>query len=138
MCQDPGSSAIDRLLAACRADLDRVRPELLAAEVQAGALVVDTRPSEQRERDGELPGAVVVDRNVLEWRLDPTSPYRLPQAGDPERRVIVVCNEGYSSSLAAHTLRLLGLRRATDLEGGFAAWSRQVRAAPPGGAGDAR
>ena len=88
----------------------------------AGALVVDTRPVEQRERDGELPGAVVVDRNVLEWRLDPTSPHRIPEATDVGRRVIVVCNEGYSSSLAAATLQQLGLHRATDLVGGYQAW----------------
>jgi rhodanese-related sulfurtransferase len=83
---------------------------------------VDIRPVEQRQRDGELPGALVVDRNVLEWRLDPTCPYRLPVADDPARRVVLVCNEGYSSSLAAHTLQLLGLTRATDLVGGFQAW----------------
>ena len=114
-------SAIDQLLAECRRDLDRVPADRLADEVAGGALLVDTRPLEQRERDGELPGAVVVDRNVLEWRLDPTSPFRLPgvHAG---RRVVVVCNEGYSSSLAAHTLRRLGLANATDLEGGFQAW----------------
>ena len=88
----------------------------------AGALVVDTRPVEQRERDGELPGAVVVDRNVLEWRLDPTSPDRIPEATDAGRRVIVVCNEGYSSSLAAATLQQLGLKHATDLAGGYQAW----------------
>ncbi|MGN6574791.1 MAG: rhodanese-like domain-containing protein [Nocardioides sp.] len=113
---------IDSYLARARSRLDRVRPEDLAAEMAAGALVVDTRPAEQRIRDGELPGALVVDRNVLEWRLDPTSPYRLPEAADPDRRVIVVCREGYSSSLAAATLRDLGLRRATDLIGGFTAW----------------
>jgi rhodanese-related sulfurtransferase len=88
----------------------------------AGALVVDTRPGEQRERDGELPGAVVIDRNVLEWRLDPTSPHHIPEVDDRDRRVIVVCSEGYASSLAADTLRRLGLRRATDLCGGFQAW----------------
>lgn len=126
---DAGSPAIDRMLAECRRDLDRVRPEDLAAEVAAGALVVDTRPVEQRDRDGELPGAVVIDRNVLEWRLDPTSPDRIPEAGDPQRRVIIVCNEGYSSSLVAHTLQRLGLANATDLEGGFQALLR-VR---PGG-----
>ena len=115
-------SRIDDLLARARSKLDRVRPEDLATELAAGALVVDTRPVEQRLRDGELPGAVVVDRNVLEWRLDPTSPYRLPEAGDPERRVIVVCDQGYSSSLVAATLQELGLRRATDLVGGFTAW----------------
>jgi rhodanese-related sulfurtransferase len=93
-------SAIDRLLAECRRDVDRVRPEHLAEEVAAGALVVDTRPVDQRNRDGELPGAVVVDRNVLEWRLDPTSPHRIPESDDANRRVIVVCTDGYSSSLA--------------------------------------
>lgn len=114
-------SAIDRLVAEARLGLDRVLPLDLPAEVAAGALVVDTRPFEQRQRDGALPGAVVVDRNVLEWRLDPTSPYRLPQVTDADRRIIIVCNEGYSSSLAAATLRRLGLNRATDLVGGFQA-----------------
>ena len=113
---------IDALLAEARAGLDRVAPADLAAEMAAGALVVDTRPAEQRRRDGDLPGAVVVDRNVLEWRLDPTSPHHIPEAGDLDLRVIVVCNEGFSSSLAAATLRRLGLRRATDLSGGYQAW----------------
>ena len=116
------AAAIDRLLAVSRRGMDRVAPSELDAELAAGALVVDTRPFEQRQRDGELPGAVVVDRNVLEWRLDPTSPYRIPEAASG-RRVVVVCNEGYSSSLAAHTLRQLGLADATDLEGGFQAWA---------------
>lgn len=88
----------------------------------SGALVVDTRPLEQRRRDGRLPGAIVIDRNVLEWRLDPTGPHRLAGFDDPHRRVVIVCNEGYSSSLAAHTLRRIGLTRATDLVGGFQAW----------------
>jgi rhodanese-related sulfurtransferase len=115
-------SAIDRILEDARSGLDRVEARDLDAEVAAGALVVDTRPVEQRERDGSLPGAVVVDRNVLEWRLDPTSPDRIPEATDVGRRVIVVCNEGYSSSLAAATLQQLGLERATDLVGGYQAW----------------
>ena len=117
-------SAIDSLLARAREGLDRVEPRDLDAEVAAGALVVDIRPVEQRDRDGEMPGALVVDRNVLEWRLDPTSPHRLPQSPDPDGRVILVCNEGYSSSLAAATLQQLGLHRATDLVGGFSAWLR--------------
>src|SRR5688572_10234073 len=96
---DSPEPAIERLLAECRLGLERVLPEHLAAEMAAGAVVVDTRPLEQRSRDGELPGAVVVDRNVLEWRLDPSSPDRLPWADDPARRVIIVCHEGYSSSL---------------------------------------
>jgi rhodanese-related sulfurtransferase len=117
-------SAVDRLLEDARRDLDRVEPEQLAAEVAAGALVVDIRPSEARVPEGELPGALVVDRNVLEWRLDPTAGDRLPEADDPDRRVILVCNEGYASSLAAETLRRMGLSRATDLVGGYRAWRR--------------
>ena len=89
--------------------------------MESGALIVDIRPVAQRERDGDLPGALVIDRNVLEWRLDPTSPHRLPEADDPDRQVVIVCNEGYSSSLAAATLQELGLHRATDLDGGFQA-----------------
>ncbi|WP_110180974.1 rhodanese-like domain-containing protein [Nocardioides solisilvae] len=115
-------SAISRLLEESRRTLDRVEPGDLEAVKAAGALVVDTRPVEQRHRDGELPGAVVIDRNVLEWRLDPTSPDRLPFADDPDRRIVIVCHEGYSSSLAAWTLQQLGLRHATDLVGGFVAW----------------
>lgn len=113
---------IDQLLLESRAGLERIHPADLEREIAAGALVVDTRPAEQRERDGDLPGAVVIDRNVLEWRLDPSSPHRLPVAGDHTRRIVIVCNEGYSSSLAAHTLQRLGLPRATDLIGGFQAW----------------
>lgn len=118
---DPGPpAAIDRLLEEARAGLPRVSADELEAEMDGGALVVDIRPSEQRTRDGELAGALVVPRNVLEWRLDPTSPHRLPEA-EEGRRVILVCNEGYASSLAAATLRRLGLDDATDLDGGFQA-----------------
>jgi rhodanese-related sulfurtransferase len=114
------TAAVDRLLASARDGLDRVRADDLDAEVAAGALLVDMRPVEQRERDGALPGALVIDRNVLEWRLDPTCPHRLPEAdGAAERRVILVCNEGFSSSLAAATLQQLGLPLATDLVGGY-------------------
>ena len=114
-------SAIDRLLEDARADLDRVQPAELADQIAAGALVVDIRPIEQRQRDGELRGAVVIDRNVLEWRLDPSCPHHIAEMASADRRVIVVCNEGYSSSLAAATLRTLGVRHATDLVGGFQA-----------------
>ena len=117
----PEPCAIDQLLALERQALDRVAPEDLAAEVDAGALVVDIRPAANREQEGALPGAVVIERIHLEWRLDPTSPHRIDGAG-PDRRVIIVCNEGYSSSLAAATLRRLGLARATDLVGGYRAW----------------
>ena len=118
-----GRRSIDELLAAAAARLDRVQPGDLATEAAAGALVVDTRPVEQRERDGDLPGALVIDRNVLEWRLDPASPARIPEANDYDRRIVIVCNQGYSSVLAAVTLRELGLHRATDLVGGYQAWA---------------
>ncbi|WP_284985589.1 MULTISPECIES: rhodanese-like domain-containing protein [unclassified Arthrobacter] len=123
----PGPLTIDQLLAESRLGLDRVHPGDLEREIEEGALVVDTRPVDQRDRDGELPGAVVIDRNVLEWRLDPSSPHRIPGAGDAARRIVVVCNEGYSSSLAAHTLQRLGLAQATDLIGGFQAWAALKR-----------
>lgn len=113
--------SIDELLAAARSHLERVEPSHLDRERAEGALVVDIRPVEQRRVDGELPGAVVIDRNVLEWRLDPASPHCVEGTGY-DRRIILVCNEGYSSSLAAATLQSLGLRRATDLVGGFQAW----------------
>ena len=87
-----------------------------------GGLVVDIRPVELRARDGEMPGAVVIDRNVLEWRLDPTSPHRLPAVTGPDQPIVLFCDEGYASSLAAAALRSLGLTRATDLDGGYQAW----------------
>jgi rhodanese-related sulfurtransferase len=118
--------SIDDLLAEARASLIRVSAADLEHERARGALIVDIRPVEQRRRDGEMPGAVVVDRNVLEWRLDPRSPDRIAEASY-ERKVVLVCNEGYASSLAAATLRELGLD-ATDLAGGFQAWLARGRA----------
>jgi rhodanese-related sulfurtransferase len=93
-------------------------------------LIVDIRPVEQRTRDGELPGAVVVDRNVLEWRLDPTSPHRIADVTGPDQQIVVACNEGYASSLAALSLQKLGLARATDLDGGFQGLLRLQRQGP--------
>ena len=128
------SSRIDQLLERARAALPhRPRPEELDGLISSGALVVDIRPVGLRHRDGGLAGAVVVDRNQLEWRLDPTSEFRLPGFDDPDRTVVLVCDEGYASSLAAATLQELGLRRATDLEGGFQALREHrlnVRPAP--------
>jgi rhodanese-related sulfurtransferase len=118
-----GARSIDELLARVRSRIDRVGPVEAWHRLAAGALLVDTRPVEQRDRDGEIPGAVVVDRNVLEWRLDPASPYRIPQVTGYDLEVIVICNEGYSSSLVADTLRTLGLTRAADVVGGFVAWA---------------
>ena len=113
---------VDELLAAARARLDRPGPERAAEMVGTGALLVDTRPGWQRDQEGALPGALVIERNHLEWRLDPTSTARIPEAVDHDVRWIVVCSEGYSSSLAAASLQDLGLRNATDLDGGFRAW----------------
>ena len=114
--------SVDELLEDARRSLQRVTPQDAVAAVAGGALLVDTRPVTQRDRDGEIPGALIVDRNVLEWRLDPASAHRVPEVRDHDQRVIVVCNEGFASSLAAATLQQLGLRNATDLIGGFQAW----------------
>ena len=118
-----GARTIEELLEQVRSRIDRVQPTEVLRRVADGALLVDTRPHEQRTRDGAVPGALVVDRNVLEWRLDPASPDRLPQVTGYDLEVIVLCNQGYSSSLVADTLRTLGLRRAVDVVGGFEAWA---------------
>lgn len=113
-------SRIDQLLAESRTKLPhRPTAEELPAYRARGALIVDIRPAEQRVRDGELAGAIVIDRNVLEWRLDPTSPHRIPELTSPSQEIVLVCNQGYQSSLAACTLQRLGLKGATDLAGGF-------------------
>lgn len=122
---DPPGSRIAGRLAEARADLDRVEPARLAAEQAAGALVVDLRPDANRAAEGELPGAVVIERIHLEWRLDHTSGAALPDVGD-DTRIVLVCNDGYASSLAAADLRALGLHRATDLAGGYRGWRRHV------------
>ena len=114
-------SAIEAMLASARVGLERVRVEDLDAALASGALVVDIRPDRDRDAEGSMPGAVVLERNVLEWRLDPTSADAIPEA-DTSRWVIIVCNEGYASSLAANALRELGLQRASDLDGGYRAW----------------
>jgi rhodanese-related sulfurtransferase len=117
-------SAIARTLAEVQARLDRVDARDLADEVAAGAVLVDIRPSENRAAEGSMPGAIVIERIHLEWRLDPTSPDRIDIA-TADLRVILVCNEGYSSSLAADSLRRLGVTRATDLIGGYSAWKER-------------
>jgi rhodanese-related sulfurtransferase len=113
---------IDELLDRARRHLVRVQPDQAAAELAAGALLVDIRPADQHASGGDIPGATVIDRNVLEWRLAPHSQWRIAAVASPDTRVILLCNEGYSSSLAAATLKELGLVNATDVIGGFQAW----------------
>lgn len=113
---------LEELIDRARRDLVRVEPEQAAAELANGALLVDIRPADQRSSGGEIRGATVIDRNVLEWRLAPDSEWRIDAVTGPDTRVILLCNEGYSSSLAAATLKELGLVNATDVIGGFQAW----------------
>jgi rhodanese-related sulfurtransferase/DNA-binding winged helix-turn-helix (wHTH) protein len=117
------SGTIEAVLRAARSRLDRLTPHEAAREQQvAGALIVDIRSEPDRRAEGEIPGSLILERNVLEWRLDPTSPWRIEEAVDHSLRVIVVCPEGYVSSLAAAALKDIGLHRATDLADGFEAW----------------
>jgi rhodanese-related sulfurtransferase len=113
---------LDRLLADARARLTRLDPQAACAALQDGALLVDIRPEFQRRADGEIPGAIVIERNHLEWRLHPESGDRIAEAVDGDVRWIVICDEGYASSLAAATLQEIGLQHATDVVGGFQAW----------------
>jgi rhodanese-related sulfurtransferase len=117
-----GARTIDELLAEARSRLRRVQPQEAAERAAAGAVLVDTRPAFQRDRDGAIPGALVVERNHIEWRFDPASDAKVPEATGYDVEVVVFCDEGYSSSLAADSLRALGLHRATDVIGGFQAW----------------
>ena len=117
-----GARTIDQVLADARSRLDRLSPAAALAASRDGALIVDIRPAAQRAAEGEVPGSLVVERNVLEWRFDPASGARLPQARY-DLRVIIMCSAGYTSSLAAAALQDLGLRNATDLDGGFLAWA---------------
>jgi rhodanese-related sulfurtransferase len=115
---------VERLLEEARAGLRRLTPEQALEAMQSGdAVVVDIREQERRARDGRVPGAVEIDRNVLEWRCAPESGWRDERVSDPARRVVVMCNEGYQSSLAAATLQRLGLPLATDIDGGFQRWA---------------
>ncbi len=113
---------VDDLLAAARAGLRRLSPAEVVEAQQHGALIVDTRTAEQRSQQGALPGAVVIDRTVLEWRLDPDGPWRIPQLLSADQVVVVVCRQGFSSSLAAASLQAVGLPNATDMVGGVEAW----------------
>jgi rhodanese-related sulfurtransferase len=116
-----GALTIDEVLARARTRLTRLSPAQARAAVDDGAVLVDIRPASQRAAEGEIPGALIVERNVLEWRFDPACEARLPVASY-DLHVIVVCSEGYTSSLAAAALQELGVQLATDLAGGFRAW----------------
>ncbi len=118
----PGSRGIDEILADARARINRLDPEQAHLAYRRGALLVDIRPDAQRAAHGTVPGSLAIERNVLEWRFDPRCPARLPQAVGYDLPVVVICQEGYTSSLAAASLQELGLFRATDVIGGFAAW----------------
>jgi len=123
---------VDTLLEAARAKLQRVAPADAKHAARRGALLVDIRPSELRARDGTIPGALWIERNVLEWRLDPAGTHRIPEIDSHDQVVIVVCDEGYASSLAAVSLQQLGLQHATDLIGGFQAWRAAGLPVDPG------
>lgn len=116
------SPGVDALLEQARSGLRRLTPQATVEAVRAGALLVDIRPEAQRREQGNLPGAIVIDRTVLEWRLDPASESRVPEATSYDREIVLICRHGYSSSLAAASLQALGLRNATDVIGGVEAW----------------
>jgi rhodanese-related sulfurtransferase len=116
------ATGVDALLERSRIGMERLDPYETRAAQAAGALVIDTRTDRQRAVQGDLPGAIVIDRTVLEWRLDPASASRIPEATGYDRLIVVVCRQGFSSSLAAASLRAVGLHRATDLAGGVEAW----------------
>jgi rhodanese-related sulfurtransferase len=114
--------SVDDLLAAARARLVRVTPDAAFGQVEDGAVLVDIRPAAQRREHGEVPGSIIVERNHLEWRFDPASDARIAEATGYQQRVLVICQEGYTSSLAAAALQDIGLVNATDVIGGYAAW----------------
>jgi rhodanese-related sulfurtransferase len=116
------ATGVDAVLEQARIGMRRLDPHETRAAVAAGALLIDTRTDRQRAVQGNLPGAIVIDRTVLEWRLDPRSVSRIPEAAGYDLHIVVVCRQGYSSSLAAASLRTIGLRRATDMIGGVEAW----------------
>jgi rhodanese-related sulfurtransferase len=130
-----GARSIDQLLDAARARLIRVTPVAAYAELSDGAVLVDIRPASQRAAAGEVPGSWIVERNHLEWRFDPESGARLPFVTDYGLRVIVICAEGYTSSLAAAALQDIGLAGATDVIGGYAAWTAAGLPTADGSAG---
>jgi rhodanese-related sulfurtransferase len=124
--------SIDEILAVARRRLGRLDPPAALAAMEDGAVLVDIRPQAQRSEEGAVPGALIVERNVLEWRFDPRCAARLPLATGYDLQVIVMCSQGYTSSLAAASLQDLGLHNATDLDGGFLAWAQAGLPVQPG------
>ena len=116
---------IDDLLNDARSNLRRLEPIEAKRRVDEGALLVDTRTDLQRSEQGELPDAIVIDRTVLEWRLDPSSESRIPEIASYDQMIIVTCSQGYSSSLAAQSLQRMGFVNATDIVGGAENWIGQ-------------
>jgi rhodanese-related sulfurtransferase len=131
----PGASSIEEILASARARLLRLTPQQAFVELSGGGVLIDIRPAAHRADHGEIPGSTVVERNHLEWRLDPGCDARLPWVTGYDHRIIVFCQESYTSSLAAAALHDLGLHRATDVIGGFRAWKAAGLPTAPGGAG---
>lgn len=125
MSRPPQAVSVEQMLTQARSRLQRLTAGQAHAALATGALLVDIRPGWQRATEGEVPGALLVERNHLEWRFDPECTARLPQVTGYDAQVIVLCSEGYASSLAADSLRRLGLHRATDVIGGFRAWVAQ-------------
>jgi rhodanese-related sulfurtransferase len=130
----PGARSIEQILADARARLSRLTPKEAFGEVEAGGVLVDIRPASPRAEQGEIPGSVVIERNHLEWRLDPENDGRLPWVTGYAHRIIVFCVEGYTSSLAAAALQDLGQTRATDIVGGYLAWTAEGLPSAPASA----
>jgi rhodanese-related sulfurtransferase len=133
--QSAGARTIEEILTAARRRLRRLTPGEAFRELAEGAVLIDIRPAAQRASEGEVPGSVVVERNHLEWRLDPRCEARLPWVTSYDHRVVVICQEGYTSSLAAAALHELGMHRATDVIGGFRAWTAAGLPSAPASAG---
>ncbi len=131
----PGARTIEEILASARSRLVRLTPRDAFRELSGEAVLVDIRPAAQRADEGEIPGSAIIERNHLEWRLDPCCEARLPWVTGYDHRVIVICQEGYTSSLAAAALHDLGLHRATDVVGGFRAWAAAGLPSAPARAG---
>lgn len=116
------ATTVDDLLGGARARIDRVAPQQVLGAIEEGAVVVDLRCPDERLRTGMIPGSIPIARSVLEWRADPASPWRDDRIARPDLRVLLLCEQGYSSSLAASTLRELGFHRSGDVIGGMEAW----------------